>query len=369
MKEISPRLEDELRHEWNTCAELLTSEDVSSTLEEVKRIKVEDLKEATHYHLHREVTVAAITAACGELVLLHAGAIANDKGDVIALVAPSGTGKTTAVRHLGIDFSYVSDETLACTPDGEVFPYPKPLSIGSRKDGEKKTGLAPSDAGLKELPKRDGKPLPLHLAGVVILERDPDFEGAPQLQSLGVLEGLARIIQETSSALLLDDPLHTYAKLCARSGGPWLLRYREITDCSEIIANLFEHVDQVPETKWECLGPGTIKHTKTSDLPTDIYAERVLQRNAATNLVCHFKRTDWVDALADDEGQILLSLAPLTILLTPIAAYLWKQLHTPQTGWQLLAATTAEFGDHPEAESIVRQMLGVLLSRGAVTIR
>ncbi|MGL1701453.1 hypothetical protein ACSTH3_00245, partial [Vibrio parahaemolyticus] len=48
---------------------------------------------------------------------------------MLALVGPSGAGKTTAVRVLGGHFAYVSDETIGIARDLTVADYRKPLSI------------------------------------------------------------------------------------------------------------------------------------------------------------------------------------------------------------------------------------------------
>ena len=53
-----------------------------------------------------EVTVAAILESAGELTMLHACGVADEEGLVVALVAKSGTGKTTASSQLARTFGY-----------------------------------------------------------------------------------------------------------------------------------------------------------------------------------------------------------------------------------------------------------------------
>ena len=75
------------------------------------------------------VTLAALRCRAGEVLMLHAAGLATPDGRVVALVGPSGRGKTTVSRILGREFAYVSDESIAITADGAVVPYRKPLSV------------------------------------------------------------------------------------------------------------------------------------------------------------------------------------------------------------------------------------------------
>ena len=81
------------------------------------------------YLVSRCLTIASIRRRSGSCVMLHAAGLATDDGGTVALVAGSGTGKTTAGRLLGRSLGYVSDETVTVEHDLTVRPYPKPLSI------------------------------------------------------------------------------------------------------------------------------------------------------------------------------------------------------------------------------------------------
>jgi hypothetical protein len=73
--------------------------------------------------MNREVA----TASAGELLMIHAATLCDPaSGAVVALSAPSGTGKTTACLTLGRTLGYVSDEICGIASDGTVVPYPKP---------------------------------------------------------------------------------------------------------------------------------------------------------------------------------------------------------------------------------------------------
>jgi hypothetical protein len=95
----------------------------------------EDLSESRHawgavselvWHVNRR----ALAPGADDHLLLHAGAVAGDRGAVV-LPAASGSGKSTLVAGLvRAGFAYLSDEAAviergACV----VHPYPKPISV------------------------------------------------------------------------------------------------------------------------------------------------------------------------------------------------------------------------------------------------
>lgn len=77
------------------------------------------------WHVNRQVIERT-----GDLVLIHAGAVAG-RGGGIVLPAPSGSGKSTIVAGLiRSGMSYLTDEAAAIDPTtGALHPYPKPLSL------------------------------------------------------------------------------------------------------------------------------------------------------------------------------------------------------------------------------------------------
>src|ERR671912_297894 len=79
------------------------------------QVRGADIEEVLH-HLSPAVTTHALVARAGQLMMLHAAALADPRtGATAVLVAASGTGKTTASRTLGKRFIYLSDETAAIT--------------------------------------------------------------------------------------------------------------------------------------------------------------------------------------------------------------------------------------------------------------
>ncbi|KQQ05575.1 hypothetical protein ASF42_03125 [Rathayibacter sp. Leaf294] len=98
-----------------------------------------------------EVTLRAIEAAQGSLLMLHACALADPSGATVVFVGPSGRGKTTAAATLGRSYGYVTDETTGITPDGRILPYEKPLLIRTA-EGMPKRPFSPDELGLLPAP-------------------------------------------------------------------------------------------------------------------------------------------------------------------------------------------------------------------------
>jgi hypothetical protein len=187
--------------------------------------------DAVLHHLSPAVTVRAIDARAGELVMLHAAALADpDTGRTAVLVAASGTGKTTASRILGKRFVYLSDETAAVAPDGTVLPYRKPLSI--IESGPLKTQVAPSALGLLTTDRE------CRLAAVLVLDRAPYHEGAPVVSPLETVDAIAAIAPQSSYLPSTPRPLHRLADLLHGAGGAHFVTYAEAADLEDVLARL-----------------------------------------------------------------------------------------------------------------------------------
>ena len=186
---------------------------------------------AVMHALSPRVTAAAITTLSTRHVLMHAGAVASESGATVALVGPSGAGKTTAVKTLGRHFGYVSDETTAVRGDDSVAAYPKPLSILTGRD-ELKDQRSPHELGLHDVPQD------LHLAGILILARDSAHRGHPELERVPMLEALPTVTSQISNLAAHAKPLHRLADLLSLGGGPWRVRYREADDLVPIVAEV-----------------------------------------------------------------------------------------------------------------------------------
>lgn len=189
-----------------------------------------DVEEVLH-HLSPAVTTRAIAARAGELVMLHAAALADpDTGATAVLVAASGTGKTTAASTLGHRFVYLTDETSAIGPDGVLVAHRKPLSI--IRSGHVKDQVSPSSLGLLT---GDG---PAHLGALLVIQRDPDHAGEPEVVVLETIDALALLAPQASSLGRLDRPLHRVVDLIERVGGVRHVRYAEAATLEPVLRDL-----------------------------------------------------------------------------------------------------------------------------------
>ncbi|KRF02640.1 hypothetical protein ASG88_04520 [Nocardioides sp. Soil777] len=191
-----------------------------------------EMNEILH-HLSPAVTREAIDARAGELVMLHAAALADPiTGATAVLVAPSGTGKTTAAITLGRNFAYLTDETAGITEDGVVLAYRKPLSV--IESGQYKTQLAPSRLGLNTS-AHSGR-----LAALYLLERDPAHNGPPRMVPLDMIDALAELAPQVSFLGRLEHPLQRLADVLRRAGGAQRVTYREAADLEAVLARALD---------------------------------------------------------------------------------------------------------------------------------
>lgn len=164
--------------------------------------------------LTQAITLAGIEHGAGRLLMLHAcGLVDPETGRAVVLAAPSGTGKSTAARHLGATWGYLSDETVALRADGAVVAYPKPLSL--RERARWKVQASPDDLGL-------ARPEAWQLGPVAILERVQT--GTPTAHRLPLAESVARLAEHTSYLPQLPRPLHALAAAVGEKGC-WTVSY------------------------------------------------------------------------------------------------------------------------------------------------
>jgi len=161
------------------------------------------------HYLSSTISVRAIEARAGELFMMHAAAVALDNGDVLGFVAPAGAGRTTVARVLGRHISYVTDETLAVTPQGDVVPFPKPLAIDAQDAWVHKEQWGPDALGLIPPPPT------LRLSHLFILERDPDAESEPSEVAVDASEALELVAAQCSYLTSMPDGRERLAALLA----------------------------------------------------------------------------------------------------------------------------------------------------------
>ena len=330
---------DRLAHQWSRAVHETGSEPVESI---TATAGTASSQAAQDYALTTQVTVAALRATAGRRVNLHAGGLADEQGRVLALVAPSGTGKTTATRILAQHLGYLSDETVSIAPDGVVSPHPKPLSVVVHLDRPfEKDQVSPDDLGLLPTPDRGT------LARLVVLHRGSD---APRgLTRLDTAQGLLELIEQSSSLAQLPTPLQALMALTAACGGVWSLGYDEIGDhVHDLVGLLADETAAPPDTS-----PALVWHEGGDVFPlVEGEGDRVA-------------RLPWVEAV-ELGGQLLVLNTSRAWLLADLTATVWLLLSEPRTMDELVAAAQEEHGEHPDARSIVEEAVRTLAEESLV---
>ena len=310
------------------------------------------------YSLASRLTGAAIALRAGELMMLHACGIADPAtGAALALVAPSGTGKTTAARTLGsAGWSYLTDETVAFDADRRVLPYPKPLSvvIDPARDAGHKSQHGPDELGL-------GATVPhARIARFVLLHRDPAL-AAPTVEPVGLIDALVALVPQSSALARMDRPLRTLAGHVTATGGARVLRYAEIADTDALLRA--ELAPARAAEPFEALPPGP--HEVAPDPLARVHlapAQRYADWNGAPVI-----RTRFTDAIAtDDEVLVLIGSSP--VRLPGLAATIWRAGARACTGPQLTAACVDAHGAHPDAGDLVADTVRTMLAHGALRL-
>ena len=264
--------------------------------------------------LTSELTLAAILEQAGQLTMLHACGVADPAtGKVMALVAKSGTGKTTASAVLATTLGYVTDETVAIRNDGSVIPYPKPLSVKQPASGSPKIQTGPDQLGLVVAPEK------LHIDSIVLLSRRPTDAGyaPPELEIVAMADAVLELIPDTSSQSAQHMPLQSLCRLIDSVGGVRRVTYSEARDLPDVLRRLFLNRRPVQARRpWKGRSAtgdfnGTIPHA-------------------------HVQRTSYVDAVEID-GDVLVLQEKEIRRLTGIAPTMWAAAHKAVTVETLLA--------------------------------
>ena len=179
--------------------------------------------------LSSSVTIAAIDHQAGHLWMVHAGGLADPaSGRTVALVADAGTGKTTAVRTLGRQFGYVTDETVGVASGGAVRMHAKPLSV-IENGIYPKVQRSPDALGLLAAPHT------LSLNTVLLLRRDGTHEVG--LEPVRLAAALPMLAPHTSHLGAFDRPLH---RLASQLDGVTVheVHYAEAEALAPVVADL-----------------------------------------------------------------------------------------------------------------------------------
>lgn len=319
------------------------------------------------YTVSRTVTAQAIMRRRGEALMLHAVGLSGPDGRTVALVAPSGTGKTTAASVLGRHLGYVSDETVVVEGDGSISAYAKPLSLAlDPQAAYDKQERSPRAAGLLPTPAAP------YLGALVVLRRDTS-RSAPQLSLLNLVDAILDVIPETSALPSLTHPLDRLCRMLTVGGGPFRLDYAEIGSCVDQVVALAQGTVAAPPTPtWVHYpgpdgdnahlpsGPGTDAATGPSSggLPTSQHEPLTWDSR-----VC---RSGWLDAIVSDgEAVVLRALVP--VRLSRLGTTVWLEARHPASLAHLHARVVAELGDYPHSENLVLEAVQHLLDADVLT--
>ncbi len=233
--DVAPSLAADMERIWAAC---LTSDEPADALLEavvdMDELRARERPQSDAELLERvtqEVTLAAIKARAGELLMLHACAVADPvTGAVVVCVGPSGMGKTTLASTLGRRWPYVTDETVAVDAAGVVSPYPKPLSV--RRPGcWVKEQVPPEDLGLT--PAKG----PLHAAAVLLLDRRDGVEEV-SVEDVATIPAVALLAEHTSYLASFEKPLSRVARFVHQAGGLRRVTYSEAESLIPVVGSL-----------------------------------------------------------------------------------------------------------------------------------
>ncbi len=322
--------------QWARC--LVEGVEPAATIDAAELIRTDE-PDVTDYSLTTRVTTTALAQVGASRLSLHAAGLTDDQGRVLALVAASGTGKTTAARTLGRHLGYLSDETVSVGPDLDVQPYQKPLSVVVDPDVPfRKRQVPPGRAGAARACPACAADAPGGSAP------GDDASGLPAgLRGLSLSEAVSLLVPQTSYIAAFPAPVLELTRLVLRVGGMWELRYVEIDDHLDELRGLLDLPGR-PEDAWQHLPPVAP--------PTD---------GPAGSLA----RTPWTDAVAYDDAVVVLVDA-LGYRLDQLAGTLWLALDGVRTPAQLVATAVDVHGPHPDADQLVSDALDVLVDAALV---
>lgn len=323
-----------LRAQWSRC---LVSDDEADT-EIVIRVSgtAGPAPELFGYPLTSQVTAHAIEVLAGRTLMFHAAGLSDDSGRVVALVAPSGSGKTTAARALASDgWGYVTDETVAVDDERRVLAYPKPLSVVIDRDRPAhKTQHSPDELGLGSCPGE------LTLVRIAILDRVLDVPSPPSFAWIPMLDGILELIPQISALPSLDRPLQSLCQLL-ESCGLARLTYSDAKVTGPVLHGLIDA--PLPKLDWAPL-PVTV-------LPADVDA--------------HYSQAAVRDAVRiDDEALLMVDRTP--VRLSGLGLTLWEGCAAGASRDQLWQDAIAVHGPHPRAAELVSTILTEMADAGVL---
>lgn len=257
-------------------------------------------------HLTSALTAAAIENRAGDLLMLHAAGLADDEGRVLALVAASGIGKSTAAVALGQHLRYVTDETVAIDMDGAVVGYPKPVSLLGRAAGKARKGqIGPRQLDLKVAMG------PLKLRRIALLDRDQTGDRVrPEISAVPLFDALLALIPQTSSLSRLSDPICYLMNLIHSCGGVWRVSYSEASSLVPLLTEFLQSNERIAYD-WTYTPPNMSAIRNGVFLPAENHGTIWWQGEALVFLDDHIQRVRGIGApiwRAVQDGALLVDI-------------------------------------------------------------
>ncbi|GAA3597925.1 hypothetical protein GCM10022198_22750 [Klugiella xanthotipulae] len=353
-------IEEALRVSWNRC---LRTEGVdavltvwcsldqdaadppaaSPTLSLITAPDVSILRSTVTSHL----TLMGIEDLAGTSFLFHATASSHPvTGDVIALVGPSGRGKTTAAQAMARHRGYVTDETVAVLPDGSVLGYPKPLSVKAHALDTIKTQVGPDELGL--VAPTPG--VPLSLARLVLLSRDPECV-TPVVERVPLASAIVELSTEMSYLWKYPAPLYSLARLIERTGGVHRVRYAEAATLPDLLSNPPAAEGNESWSSAEISGAGELT-----------------PETAPVSAGLQYRARPTTDALEID-GNILILVENQVVLLSPVGSLIWSATREWTHSDTVHRTLIESFGPHPDSAILAERALHDLADQGVLEQR
>lgn len=279
-----------------------------------------------------QVTIRAIEAAAGTRLMLHGAALADSRGRVLALVGPSGMGKTTASVYLSRHgYGYVTDETVSIGLSGDVLPFSRPLSL-RRPGGE--VQRSPDELGLGQ-PSSE-----LSIARIVILDRVPGGS-APMLTAVPFMDALLELIPQTSALATLPDPVQFMSRTIDRCGGVLRLTYGEMDERVLSLLSVLQDRHVEAGNRWHAVVP----HQPRSDGLTS-------RRSSSVDDTKLFHGSVLDGVATDSEALFLVGHVP--VRLGEIGLAIWEAARDGIVPSEIVSTIERKYGAHPDAPRIVR---------------
>ncbi len=324
--------ESDLRADWTRCLTERSPQQqihLASTTESVAT----DLR----YRLSTEVIQRAIEGRAGELLMLHAAGLSDAHGRVTAMIAASGTGKTTAVRRLGEKFGYVTDELIGIDPKLAVYGVPRPLSVVPRQRSSGTEKVSVRVDALRPHPSI------LQLGRLLLLDRDDTHFGPIMVENLLGIDAVKALIPHCCALPALAKPLQFLAQVIG-TAGLRRVRYREADD----LAALLNQDDGWPRD--------AVSHS-----------HQTWRTVSSTRTHGPGWRRNQVDDVLACGGEALLLVGAQPIHLSALGLAVWEALGRSGDLDAIVASVVATFGPAPEARDVVLQALVTLRDAGAVS--